>query len=400
MIYNKPVVARGTPLAQLTPGSIIKLNENGVPIEFYVAQHDYESGLNGTGRTLVVRKDCCDVRRWDDSGVNAYASSTVDSWLNGDYKSRFDSDIRSAIGTTKFKYTPGNRHSTVGTLERSILLLSVTELGKTSRYANTEGSALDIASTLQIAYMNGSAVVQWTRSPSPTFANITCFVGIVGDVDINSCMNALGIRPAFTLPSTILIDKKGAPDIRYTSLRYIQSGGAQYIDTGFKPNQDTSFELDFDFESANNTGNVHLMSANDANKFFAFRAKADFKAYQARYYTAGLQDIPLADPSIYGRHKIKREKNKISIDGGTVLTQATGTFQVSRNLTICCLRSSTATAECFSNMKVYSFKLWDGDTLIRCMAPVRRNFDGAVGMLDSVNNKFYENAGSGAFVGG
>lgn len=400
MIYNEPVAVKGTPLAQLAPGSIIKLNENGSPVEFYVAQHDYEKSLNGAGRTLVVRKDCCDVRRWDGSGVNAYASSTIDSWLNGDYKNCLDSDIRSAIDTTKFKYTPGNRHSTVGTLERSILLLSVTELGKTSRYANTEGSALDIASTLQIAHMNGSAVVQWTRSPSPTFTNIACFVGIAGDVDINSCANALGIRPAFTLPSALLIDKNGAPDIRYTPLCYIRSSGTQYIDTGFKPDQDTSFELDFDFESTNDTGNIHLMSANDADKFFAFRAKADFKAYQARYCTAGLQDIPLTGSSIYGRHKVKREKNKISIDGGTALTQTTGTFRVSRNLTICCLRSSTSTAECFSNMKVYSFKLWDGDALIRDMVPVRRDFDGAVGMLDRVDNKFYENAGSGAFAGG
>lgn len=47
-----------TPLAELPEGSIIKLNEDDTPVEFYVAKHDYESDLNGAGRALLVRKDC------------------------------------------------------------------------------------------------------------------------------------------------------------------------------------------------------------------------------------------------------------------------------------------------------------------------------------------------------
>ena len=51
-------------------------------------------------------------------------------------------------------------------------------------------------------------------------------------------------------------------------------------------------------------------------------------------------------------------------------------------------------------MKLYSFKLWDGDNLIRDMTPVKRNYDGAIGMYDAVNKKFYANAGTGTFIGG
>lgn len=47
-----------TPLAELPEGSIIKLNEDDAPVEFYIAEHNYESDLNGAGRTLLVRKDC------------------------------------------------------------------------------------------------------------------------------------------------------------------------------------------------------------------------------------------------------------------------------------------------------------------------------------------------------
>ena len=73
-------------LGSKAEGSIIKLKENGVLVEFYIAKQNYESGLNGAGRVLVVRKDCYDQRQWHSSNVNAYASSTIDAWLNSTYK--------------------------------------------------------------------------------------------------------------------------------------------------------------------------------------------------------------------------------------------------------------------------------------------------------------------------
>ena len=154
MIFIDPklwAAASGKPLGNFSEGDIIQLNEGGDPVDFYVAKHDYESGLNGAGRTLVVRKDCYDNRVWDNGNVNAYASSDLDSWFNSTYKNMLDADIRSLIGTTKIRYTPGNGNWTVSTLERSVFLLSLTELGQSHTYANTEGSALPIASTLRIA---------------------------------------------------------------------------------------------------------------------------------------------------------------------------------------------------------------------------------------------------------
>ena len=202
-----------TTLGNKSVGSIVKLKENGVLVDFYVAKHDYENGLNGSGRTLVVRKDCYDTRQWHTSNVNAYATSAIDTWLNNTYKNLLDADIRGVIGTTKIKYTPGNGNTTVGTLERAIFLLSVTELGKTASYANTEGTALSIASSLQIAYLNGSAVVQWTRSPyTDNTSNAYCLY-TDGDVYGNSCNYTHGSRPAFTLPSTLSVSDDGSVSV-------------------------------------------------------------------------------------------------------------------------------------------------------------------------------------------
>ena len=202
-----------TTLGNKSVGSIVKLKENGVLVDFYVAKHDYENGLNGSGRTLVVRKDCYDTRQWHTSNVNAYATSVIDTWLNSTYKNLLDADIRGVIGTTKIKYTPGNGNTTVGTLERAIFLLSVTELGKTASYANTEGTALSIASSLQIAYLNGSAVVQWTRSPYTSYTGNAYYLNTSGDVSNYYCNNTYGSRPAFTLPSTLSVSDDGSVSV-------------------------------------------------------------------------------------------------------------------------------------------------------------------------------------------
>lgn len=202
-----------TTLGNKSVGSIVKLKENGVLVDFYVAKHDYENGLNGSGRTLVVRKDCYDTRQWHTSNVNAYATSAIDTWLNSTYKNLLDADIRGVIGTTKIKYTPGNGNTTVGTLERAIFLLSVTELGRSASYANTEGTALSIASSLQIAYLNGSAVVQWTRSPYTNNTYSACCLNTNGDVYDSYCNNTRGSRPAFTLPSTLSVSDDGSVSV-------------------------------------------------------------------------------------------------------------------------------------------------------------------------------------------
>lgn len=206
-------LSSGVPLSTTTPGEILMLNESGSLVPFYIAKHDYESGLNGAGRTLVVRKDCYDMRAFS-SRNNAYANSSLDSWLCNTYLKLLDADVQAAIGMTKFYYTLGNGNATVTTLQRVVFQLSLTELGKTASYANTEGSALPIASTLQIAYRNGSSVAQWTRSPSTGDTYYVCYLRKDGSVDGNVYSVSFGSRPAFTLPATTAVTAN--PDGTYT----------------------------------------------------------------------------------------------------------------------------------------------------------------------------------------
>lgn len=189
-------------LGELAEGTLVKLNEDGAPVEFYVAKHDYESELNGAGRTLVVRKDCYNDRQWDVIASADYSDSSIEAWLNERYKIVLDSWLQSLIATTTFYCDLGSGGET---LERAVFLLSATELGETGSAINVEGSALPIASTLQICYQNGSASDQWTR----TNRNLTTawYLSKAGSTQSSLKNQSHGVRPCFTLPSTVLVDE-------------------------------------------------------------------------------------------------------------------------------------------------------------------------------------------------
>ena len=206
--------SKGIPLRTITPGAILYLNESGSPVPFYIAKHDYESGLNGAGRTLVVRKDCYDMRAFSYIN-NAYASSDLDAWLCSTYLQMLTSKTQALIGKTKFYYTVSGLSPTLTTLQRAVFQLSIAELGETSQYANTEGSALSIASTLRIAHLNGTAGVQWTRTPcKDKDYNVFTFSSDGRSSYSTSCGQNFGSRPAFTIPATLAVIAN--PDGTYT----------------------------------------------------------------------------------------------------------------------------------------------------------------------------------------
>ncbi len=51
----------------------------------------------------------------------------------------------------------------------------------------------------------------------------------------------------------------------------------------------------------------------------------------------------------------------------------------------------------YYRMRVYGWKIWDGDTLVRDFVPCYRLFDLRAGLLDTVSGRFYDNAGTGMF---
>ena len=201
-------ISFGTPISAYSEGDIVKINESGSPVEFYVSKHDYESALNGAGRTLVVRKDGYGYRIWDDSNVNNWDTCSIRSWLNVGYKELLDSNIQAAIGNTTYYYTEYNTRN-VYTRSDPIFLLSLAELGLSNTGANSEGSNIPISNAIKIAYMDEVAVAQWTRTISKSGRYAFYLYTNGEDFSIRVDVEGAVSRPVFTLPSTTIVGADG-----------------------------------------------------------------------------------------------------------------------------------------------------------------------------------------------
>lgn len=207
-VYRASAAVPPKALSDYAEGDIIKLNENGVPVEFYVSCHNYQSGYNGLGRTLVVRKYLSDLVVYRDTfETNVFAGSILDNWLNSTYKARFTADIQSAMGTTIFNATDDDY--SVGVISRAIFSPSVTEMGLTHSRANVEGYELPIAGVLRIATEeNGTAYEWYTRTPYVNIVDYAFAVQEDGSVSAQSIVFECDTRPCFTLPSTLLFNSE------------------------------------------------------------------------------------------------------------------------------------------------------------------------------------------------
>lgn len=206
----------GTPLSELAEGTIIKINENGAPVEFYLAKHNYEPDLNGPGRELLVRKDCwAALQEWQpSSSINDYNGSKCDALSKSYSNNVFDDYVKEIIGTTKFRYTEmGVGVTRLTTIERTSFSLSGTEMGFSHDDLNIEGSAIPIASSIRIANYLGEPHRWSLRSPDINNWNFCFAINKNGQlstppirVDVGAGFTDSSIRPAFTLPDSTMFD--------------------------------------------------------------------------------------------------------------------------------------------------------------------------------------------------
>ena len=188
-----------TKLAQAAPGTVVKLNESGAPVEFLVLQQGYP--VTDNGNTLLWRKSIYSNTAWGSN--NAYSPSAVNALLNGEYLQLLDADVQAGIVTVSIPYTVGGGNNTVTTLDCKIFILSATEVGfPAQQYMNTEGSPIAYFSdnSKRIAYFNNTAAIWYTRSPSTASAYTIWRVNTDGTAILTGqSTQASGVVPALCL---------------------------------------------------------------------------------------------------------------------------------------------------------------------------------------------------------
>ena len=189
--------------------------------------------------------------------------------------------------------------------------------------------------------------------------------------------------------------KQGLPS-GYTELAYIQSSGTQYIDTGFKHNQNTRVVMHV--KPVSITANAWAFegrTAVDKNKKGVFFYFSSGSLWNADYYD-GSGRKSFSGISSTADLNIDYDKHTCTINGLSVNFTAK-TFQSTFNLTLLACNTGGTVAGHLS-AKLYSCQIYDNGTLVRDFKSCI-NASGDVGLFDMVNQQFYGNAGTGVFTG-
>ena len=221
--FTSAMPQAGTPLSELAEGTIIKINENGRPVEYLIVNQGlpssmYDASCDGC---WVLRKDIAEKKRWDSSN-NEYKNSDVHAYLNGSWTSRYEAGILSQIKQVKIPYVNGTGSggsvaSGANGLSCKIFLLSGYEVGfstsdnshfprdgaKLSYFSSGTSSS---ANNKRIAYYNGRATGWWFRSPYISYEFGVWGVDSDGSWYGWSYDDTCGVRPALILPSTARVD--------------------------------------------------------------------------------------------------------------------------------------------------------------------------------------------------
>ena len=214
-------------------GSIVKIKVNGAAKDFIIVHQGlpssaYDDSCTGT---WLLMKDSYNYMKWNATEENNYASSDINSWLNGTFYNLIDADIRAVIKQVKIPYHDssyygGTLHTGANGLNTKVFLLSGIEVGWTNRtneYFPNDGAKLSyfLAGTgtnenkKRVAYRNGSAQDWYLRSPRiiNTSSNNVWKVADDGSYDYDNCVNSNDIRPAFILPSTLVVSDDGTVSV-------------------------------------------------------------------------------------------------------------------------------------------------------------------------------------------
>ena len=193
-------------------GSIVKIKVNGAAKDFIIVHQGlpssaYDASCNGV---WVVMKDIYTTSTFGNN--NSYKDSSIHSYLNSTFYNLIDSQIRAVIKQVKIPYTNSGVQSGANGLSTKVFLLSGTEVGFSGvSYMNTEGAKLSYfdSASKRVAYNGSSAAGWWLRSPRTSSGNYVWLVRSDGSDGYWNYYNTYGVRPAFVLPSSLVVSDDG-----------------------------------------------------------------------------------------------------------------------------------------------------------------------------------------------
>lgn len=197
----------------------------------------------------------------------------------------------------------------------------------------------------------------------------------------------------------------------YQEVEYIQSSGNQYINTRYKHKTNSRYELTFALVSFNATYNTIFGGRQnwDTTDAFDLGVKNDYDTYvnfgtvnPARFYTITLGkqvDVVMDINSITIDNVIRPYIGSVNPDDRPIPESSIHTTDGVFSIYLFALNNSNSMIEP-SRIKLYSFRIYENDVLVREYVPCYRKQDEVIGLYDTVTKTFFTNAGSGTFIKG
>ena len=194
-----------------------------------------------------------------------------------------------------------------------------------------------------------------------------------------------------------------APTPEYTMKHYIKSIAAGYIDTGYQIKTTTSVEIEYCLDGTTFADGA-LIGARTSG------AQDGLVIWNNCKTSGGVENITVASVSIsYSRdysgsarfkwHTISvGTDGKIIIDGREAGTVPRYGSTLQWNLILLGLQTSGTVDSRLYRGSVARCSLYENGTLVRNFLPAVRNSDNVIGFLETVNNTFYTNQGSGTWT--
>ena len=182
-------------------------------------------------------------------------------------------------------------------------------------------------------------------------------------------------------------------------IQYIQSTGSQYIDTGFRPDADTSVKMKVLFPQQ--SAEIALFDARNGpaewtTSYGLINFTNSSNIVQMRY--GGRKTMRAALPCEV-EYEIYMDKNELYIDGVYVNKSTTTTAQTTPNLVLFAMSryyNNQIVINAGKPLRVYWCKIYDNGVLVRDFIPVRIEQVGA--LYDSVTQQIFYKGGSGNFT--
>ena len=208
-------------------GSTVKIKVNGAVKDFIIVHQGKPSGIydDSCDGTWVLLKDIYTTSTFGSN--NSYKDSSIHSYLNSTFYNLIDSEIRAAIKQVKIPYqngtgSGGSLATGANGLSTKVFLLSGYEVGWTTSdnsYFPKDGAKLDYfgsgsgGNSKRVAYNGSSAAVWWLRSPNTNYTDYVWLVNSDGSNGNYWYSDSYGVRPAFILPSTLVVSDDGTVSV-------------------------------------------------------------------------------------------------------------------------------------------------------------------------------------------